>query len=220
MTSQKVLRVQLAMGLSLGLLLTTPVKALNIQIIVDNDFALFSGTSASVNTLLYQNNAMWGSQLDFQNNPVADAPAGDNYYYLVAMGGSSPEEAFGTIGGLNLTTASGVLLSNTLQAQLSGYDLNAVTDGIYDVLLTDLQNAFPNLTFSATSGTSCLTVCQGFPALSQGRSFAFGSGAAVLFAIPMEATAVPGPLPLLGVLSALHQARRLRRRTRCAAGER
>ena len=76
------------------------------------------------------------------------------------------EEAFGTFGGLNLTTASGVLVSNTLQAQLSGYDLHAVTDGFYDVALTDLQSAFPSLTFSATSGTSCLTVFQVFPALS------------------------------------------------------
>jgi hypothetical protein len=31
-------------------------KALSVQIVVDNDFALFSGTSTSINALLYQNN--------------------------------------------------------------------------------------------------------------------------------------------------------------------
>jgi hypothetical protein len=41
---------------------TVSAKALKIQIAFDNDFAIFSGTSISVNTLLYQNNDSWPSQ--------------------------------------------------------------------------------------------------------------------------------------------------------------
>lgn len=212
MASQQALWARAPLGLSTVLLLTTPAEALNIQIVVDNDFALFSGTSTSINTLLFQNNISWYTQLDYQNNPIPDAPAGDNYYYLLAMGGGSPEEAFGTFGGLNLTTAAGVQVSNTLENKLSGFDLNAVTDGTYDAQLSDLQSAFSGLTFSAPPSPSCQTVCQQFPGVSQGMSFAFGSGTAVLYSIPMGTTTVPGPLPLLGVLGALQQSRRLRRR--------
>jgi hypothetical protein len=82
-------------------------KALTIQIVVDNEFALFSGTSTSINTLLYQNNCVW---LYWQGGlqVIADALASDNIYYLLAMGGGGgAEEVFGTIDIFNLTSASG-----------------------------------------------------------------------------------------------------------------
>jgi hypothetical protein len=80
-------------------------KALAIQIVVDNDFVLFSGTSTSINTLLYQNNCVWlYGQGDLQI--IADALASDNICYLLAIGGVA-EEAFGSIDIINLTTASG-----------------------------------------------------------------------------------------------------------------
>ncbi len=124
------------------------------------------------------------------------------------------EEAFGTIGGLNLTSAPGVKVSNALQSYLSGYDNSAVTNGTFNALLSDVQTAFPNLTFSPPPNTSCGTACTTYSSLSQGKAFAFNVGTAVLYSIPM----VPGPLPLLGVLSALHQARRVRRRIHGQAG--
>lgn len=64
----------LCIGFSMAPLLVAPAKALNIQLVVDNDFALFSGTSTSVNTLLYQNNNTWPQQLVPQSNPIANAP--------------------------------------------------------------------------------------------------------------------------------------------------
>ncbi|MEB3168002.1 MAG: hypothetical protein VKK97_04640 [Synechococcaceae cyanobacterium] len=75
----------------------------------------------------------------FQNNPIPDAPAGVNYYDLLALGGSSPQEAVGRFGGLNLTTAAGVQVSNTLANLLNGFDLNAVADGTDDAQLSDFQ---------------------------------------------------------------------------------
>ncbi|MCX5951453.1 MAG: hypothetical protein NT158_09965 [Cyanobacteria bacterium] len=189
-------------------------KALNIQIVVDNDFALFSGSSAGVNTLLYQNNDIWNSQGLLES--IADAPATDNVYYLLAMGGGSPEEAFGTIGTFNLTTALGVKVSNNLAGSLSGYNLGAVTDGSYTPSLGDVQAAFSTITFSAPPAPGCSTVCNNFPGLSNGKSFLFDGGTAVLFAIPYGGSpaAVPGPLPILGVLSAFQMSRRIRRRIR------
>jgi hypothetical protein len=189
-------------------------KALNIQIVVDNDFALFSGTNTGVNTLLYQNNVDWYSQGLLQ--AIADAPATDNVYYLLAMGGGSPEEAFGTIGTINITTATGVKVSNNLEGSLSGYSLGDVTDGSYTTSLVDVQAAFSALTFSAPPASGCSTVCNNFPGLSNGKSFLFGDGTAVLFAIPYGGSpaAVPGPLPIFGVLSAFQMSRRIRRRIR------
>ncbi len=193
-------------------------KALNIQIVVDNDFALFSGTNTGVNTLLYQNNVVWNSQGLLE--AIADAPSTDNVYYLLAMGGGSPEEAFGTIGNINITTATGVKVSNNLEGSLSGYSLGAVTDGSYTPSLVDVQAAFPTLTFSAPPAPGCATVCNNFPGLSNGQSFLIDGGTAVLFAIPYGGSpaAVPGPLPIFGVLSAFQVSRRIRRRLRRTDG--
>jgi hypothetical protein len=189
-------------------------KALNIKIVVDNDFAIFSGTSTSINTLLYQNNDDWGSQ---GLRSIANPPAGDNIYYLLAMGGGLGEEAMGTIGIFNLTTATGVKVSNNLASYLSGYSLTAVAQGSFDASLIDVQTAFPALTFAAPPAPGCGHVCSVRPSVSNGESFEFSSGSAVLFAIPYGPPApasVPGPLPIFGVLSAFQVSRRIRRRLR------
>jgi hypothetical protein len=187
-------------------------KALNIQIVVDNDFAIFSGTSASVNALLYQDNDGWPSH---GLRSIANPSAGDNIYYLLAMGGGGYEEAFGTIGTFNLTTATGVKVSNNLASYLSGYNLTAVAQGSFDASLIDVQTAFPALTFAAPPAPGCGPICGLRPSISNGQSFAFSSGSAVLFAIPFGSPApVPGPLPIFGVLSAFQVSRRIRRRLR------
>ena len=194
-------------------------KALNIQIIVDNDFALFSGTSTGINTLLFQNNVIWGSQNLL--HVIADAPASDNVYYLLAMDGGSEAEAFGKISSINLTTAPGVKVSNIPTTSLTGYDLSTVTNGSYVALLADVHAAFPSLAFAAPSATSCGTVCNAFLGLSNGKSFGFNEGSAVVYSIPIPVPGpipipVPGPIPIFGVLSAFQMSRRIRRRIRSA----
>jgi hypothetical protein len=193
-------------------------KALNVQIVVDNDFALFSGTSTSINTLLYQNNVIWNSQGLLET--IANAPASDNVYYLLAMGGGFDEEAFGTIDTFNLTTALGVKVSNNLAGSLPGYNFVAVTSGSYDASLAAVQAAFPSLTFSAPPAPGCETVCNNFLGLSNGQSFGFNDGSAVIYSIPYggSTAAVPGPLPIFGVLSAFQVSRRIRRRLRRTEG--
>jgi hypothetical protein len=77
----------------------------------------------------------------------------------------------------------------------------------------DVQTAFPTLTFAAPPAPSCGAVCSFRPSLSNGKSFEFSSGSAVLFAIPFGSPApVPRPLPIFGVLSAFQISRRIRRR--------
>jgi hypothetical protein len=196
----------LVSSLTLVLLSWSPAKALDIQIIADNDFALFSGTSTSVNTLLFQNHFNWSDQLAAQSSPLPSVPAGDTHFYLLAMGGGAPEEVMGTIDGVNITTIADAMVSDDFSASLSGFTLNSVEDGIYNVALSDVQAVFPTLNFQAPT-VGCNYVCKWhYGAAATNQSFLVGTGAQ-LFAFK-----VPGPLPAAGLVAALHASRKIRQR--------
>lgn len=173
-------------------------------------FALFSGTSTSVNTLLFQNDLIWYTQLSAQAAPVPSPPSGDIHLYLLAMGGGAPEEVFGTIDGVNIASLPGVIVSDDFSSSLSGYDLFSVTDGTYSVALADVQAAFANRNFQPPT-PGCEYVCMNYGAFANHQSFLIGGNKAQLFAFP-----VPGPLPLAGVLAGLHASRRIRQRIRAS----
>ena len=195
----------LVSSLTFALLFWSPAKALNIQIIADNDFALFSGTSSSVNTLLFQNDLTWYTQLTAQSSPLPSVPAGDTHFYLLAMGGGAPEEVLGTIDGVNITTIADVMTSDDFSASLSGFTLNSVEDGVYSVALSDVQAAFATLNFHPPT-IGCDYVCTYYGSFANHKSFVVGTGAQ-LFAFK-----VPGPLPAAGLLAALHASRKIRQR--------
>ncbi len=196
----------LVSSLTFVLLSWSPARALNIQIIADNDFALFSGTSLNVNTLLFQNHFSWYDQLAAQSIPLPSVPAGDTHFYLLAMGGGSPEEVMGTIDGVNITTIADIMISDDFSTSLSGFTLNSVEDGTYNVALSDVQAVFSTLNFHAPT-VGCDYVCKWhYGAAASNQSFLVGTGAQLL------AFRVPGPLPAAGLVAALHASRKIRQR--------
>lgn len=62
-------------------------QSFSIQIIADNDFAVFGGTSNSVNDLIYQNDVSWPDQLNDLSTITFNLQDGDTTFYLLGMGG-------------------------------------------------------------------------------------------------------------------------------------
>jgi len=170
----------------------------SISMVADNDFAIFSGTSSSINNLLYQNNVGWPSQITALSTLNFNLAAGDNRFYVLGMGGGGPEENIsGTVNGVNMTNPSvTVLMSSNLAPSLSNYNFGGnVASGTYNALLSDVQSAFSGLTWGSPTLNSTQTVIvqAGF-----GSGFIFSTGTAHLFAF--EATEVNVSVPEPSVL--------------------
>lgn len=168
----------------------------------DNDFAIFSGTATGINNLLYQNNAIWMSQID--NLPKLDftLPTGDTMLYVLGMGGGVEENISGLVNGVNMTSAS-VFMSQDISKYLNNYDLGTVTAGTYDAVLKDVQMAFANSDWSAPviNTTDTVILAGGF-----GSGFEFDVGTAHLFRFDSSNVGAapptvpePGSLALLGL---------------------
>ena len=174
-----------------------------ISMVADNDFAIFSGTSAGINNLLYQNNVTWTAQIPALSTLSFNLAAGDDTFYVLGMGGGGFEENIsGEVNGVNMTDSSvSVSMSSNLAGALSGYNLSSVANGTYNVILSDVQNAFGGLTWGSPTVNSSQTVIQqaGF-----GSGFTFSTGTAHLFAFDagdVNVPTVPEPsmLALLGI---------------------
>lgn len=134
-------------------LLAAPMAqaAFTINILADNDFALFSGTANSINHLLYQNGVSWPTQIAAQQSLSLTFPQGDTTFYLLAMGGGgSNDNISGKVNMVDLVTLannSQVAASNNIKASLTGYNGSIVTSGAYVAQLSDLQAALPSVTW-------------------------------------------------------------------------
>jgi hypothetical protein len=205
-------------------------RALQIRLIVDNDWALLAGTSTSINRIIIQNNVTISDQNFTQT--VSDALPGETTWWLLAMNGGREDDAFGSIGTItNFATASGLQGSNNIvQDYLFDYGNDSyltVSRGLYNVNLADVQAALPNLTFGSPGSpppingmpsTGCSTVCGLFPSVSGGSSLLWQGRTAVLFNIPIPKAdlAVPGPFPALGAAAAFGFSRKLRKRIKAS----
>ncbi|CAN2193106.1 OmpA-like domain [Candidatus Nanopelagicaceae bacterium] len=130
-----------------------------LQVIADNDFAVFMGDDANATRLFFQNNDEWPTQI--QEAAVVDVVpvAGETFLYIVAMGGSAGENWAGTINGKDIasytgaqvavnrapiglaSTADGYLLvNNYFQGWATGGG-SIVEIGTYPVSLGDLRIA-------------------------------------------------------------------------------
>lgn len=139
-----------SVALSLGLLFAGSVNAASftMSMVVDNDFAVFTGTASSINNLLYQNNVVWNSQIAQLSTQTFNLAAGDDTLYVLAMGGGWQENISGTVNGVNITSML-VSQSANINSFLTGYNGFTVTNGTYNALLSDVQNAFNSTTWSA-----------------------------------------------------------------------
>jgi hypothetical protein len=175
-------------------------QSFSVQIIADNDFALFGGTATSVNDLIYQNDVGWPDQLNNLSTITFDLPPGDTTFYLLGMGGGGEENISGTVNGVDITTID-VSMSSDLSPYLTGYDLSAVAAGTYSADLFDVQTALPNLTWgSPTFNNSDYVITQS----PTGQGFHFDDSTAELFEFnAVDVGVTPTPEPSTGSLLAV-----------------
>jgi hypothetical protein len=107
---------------------------------------VFAGTDNTVTSLIYQNDASWPAQIAAASSQSFTLQPGESTFYLLGMGGGGEENISGTINGVDITSIS-VLMSSDLSSNLTGYDLGLVAAGTYNASLTDVQAAFPALTW-------------------------------------------------------------------------
>ena len=165
-----------------------------ISMVADNDFAIFSGTSTSINSILYQNNVGWPSQITALSTLSFTLGAGDDTFYVLGMGGGGFEENIsGEVNGVNMTDPSvSVSMSSDLSASLAGYSSSLVAAGTYNASLADVQAAFSGLTWGAptVNSSQSVIVAAGF-----GQGFTFSSNKAHLFSFDAGDVGVEVPEP-------------------------
>ena len=142
-----------------------------LEVVVDNDLAVFYGDATNANELLYQSNLDWSHQIS-DAGPI-DIVGSDTrtYVYIVAMGGGGTEDFGGKLNGQNITTISGAQFASTashtstfgggsktnsyleIQGSLSGYNSSAAAAGTYNVALSDLRTALTGAAWSSAVAT-------------------------------------------------------------------
>jgi len=193
-----------ACTLFLVTLLSPWSQAASLQIVCDNDFAVFAGTVSSISRLIYQNGANWDSQIASAASFNLSLANDEDTIYLLAMGGGGGQENIsGKINDVNLTSLTSIMQSNEVHPFLSGYDLNDVANGIYNAILVDVQNALTSLSwstptplFNPSGEVAAVIEAAGF-----GSGFTFGDSTAVLYRFEASLVGIPEPstLSLLAV---------------------
>ncbi len=187
-------------------------QSFSMQIVADNDFAVFGGTATSINDLIYQNDFSWPDQLSNLSSFSFDLAAGDTTFYLLGLGGGGTENISGTVNDVDISSLYtydpdtdsfvwSVSESSDLAPYLTGYLVNgvadsSVADGTYDASLADVQIALPNLTWGDPTPT---TGVDGVASQSPtGHGFHFDDSTAHLFRINASDLGVaitPAPEP-------------------------
>ncbi len=202
-----VLRAFLCASLFAGA--STIQAAVLIQIIADNDFAIYAGTDTSITRSIYQNNVIWNSQLSAAESFSFELEEGETTFYLLAMGGSGEENISGKINGVNIVgifqeDSSKVIQSNAIQGFLSSYDLGTVSNGTYTPTLSSVQGALAAATWGAPTVVTGVTVVSQNPHAEIGgvrSGFNVPASSAVFFRF--DATSVNLPEPGTAMLLAL-----------------
>lgn len=194
----KILYSAIAAFLGLISVGTANASTFSIALVADNDLAIFGGTATSVNSLLYQNNDTWTTQISNLSTLTFTLAAGDTTFYVLAMGGGGQENLGGTVNGVDITSASvAVTMSSDIRSYLTGYSNTTVANGTFNVNLADVQSAFSALTWAAPTINTTDTVI--VAAAPNQRGFHFADSTAHLFAFSstdVGVTPVPEPASL------------------------
>jgi hypothetical protein len=162
-----------------------------IQLVADNDFAVFAGTADSVSSLIYQNNVAWPTQIAAASSQLFTLQPDQTTFFVLGMGGGGEENISGTVNGVDMTSIP-VLMSSNLSTQLSNYNLTTVAAGTYNASLADVEAAFSGLTWGPpTSNTSDAVIEMAAP---NGIGYDFASGTAHLFEFSAsDVSGIPEP---------------------------
>jgi len=159
-------------------------------IAVNNDFAIFAGTSTSIDRLVYQNNSDCLSATPFTLNINAD----ETYIYILAMGGDPSwywdkrEDLSGTINGKNIADISSIEKSSDVSPYLTDYvtsrdTTQTIAYGTYSVTLEDILSALPNLIWTPPTPSGGLEIPNRY---GFGLGYPFQTGEAFIFKIPVS----------------------------------
>lgn len=172
----------------------THVSAATIQIVCDNDFAVFAGNNSSISRLVYQNNVGWGDQAADALSFDFNLQNGETDFYLLAMdapiGYWSNGAIYGSFNGVNILDLAVVQQSSDLSSYLSGYSssVSAITDGSFSVTLTEVQGALGNLTWSTPSPSDFYGTPSFSLGFSQANLFKFSAGSVGVTQVPEPST--------------------------------
>jgi hypothetical protein len=196
--------------------ITAHGQVFTMQLIADNDFAVFAGTESGITRLIYQNDVGWPSQLAVLSTLNFTLQSGETTFYLLGMGGGGVEENIsGTMNGVDITQLDDpVEMSSDISLFLADYQnqnqgTGTLETGEYDASLSDVQAAFSSVTWAAPTVNNTQTVITQSPT---GQGYSFSTGTARLFKVAVTSV-IPEPstviLTGLGVVALLA----LRRRT-------
>ena len=111
-------------------------QSFSMQIVADNDFAVFAGTASGVTELLYQNDYSWPDQIDNLSTLSFDLQNGETTFYVLGMGGGGQENISGTVNDVDITTIGDISMSSDLGPYLTDFETQSdggtVADGTFD----------------------------------------------------------------------------------------
>jgi hypothetical protein len=192
--ARTVTRVCAATALLLSGVALAQADSVSMQIIADNDFALFSGTDTKITRLIYQNGVSWPDQLNELLTFSFGLQPGETTLYLLGMGGGGSEENIsGTVNGVDITSIP-VSMSSDIAPNLTGYldNIDTVADATYNASVPDVKQAFPSLTWGAPAYTNSQGVVEQSPT---GQGYYFATDTAHLFAFSAASVNVPTSTP-------------------------
>ena len=172
----------------LPLLGVSHASAATVQLIVDNDFAIYAGTDYSITRSVYQNQSHWIEQISDAQSFNLTLLNGETTFYILAMDSGAGGGLQGTLNGVDITSVF-VMKSNDISSYLLNYSSSAseLTAGTYNARIQDVQTA---VTFATWVSPQISTGFFDQPA------FHIGTMQANLFrlsAASVNVTAVPEP---------------------------
>ena len=176
--------------------MATPViDPIDFQILADNDYALFTGTSNTATRLVYQNDRDWNNQLQQSSGFTFSFNPGETTLYLLAMGGGNIEENVGGyINGVNITTA-GAQASGDVSSLLTDYNIGGnVTQGTYNVSLQNMNSIIPQVSWGNPTIFN-----GGVGSLINGSAFQMQPGEAIIYRFSSDAVPEPSTYALFGI---------------------
>ncbi|MBU6183364.1 MAG: putative Ig domain-containing protein [Verrucomicrobia bacterium] len=121
------------------------IRPFTLQIVADDDFALFAGNATEITRVVYQNEDGWDQQIINAASLSFNLLNDEDTYYLCAIDLGGPADISGKINGQNiadmvLSNPNRIVVSGDIKTYLSLYQTNN-----YSVSLQDAQNALSSI---------------------------------------------------------------------------